>query len=284
MPDLDISAIAPLYDQWADSWWGGERDESYGLIFAPLLVGEGTLPETISTCRELVGPPTWCWDTNGWYELLGISWPYVDATVGQISKSYIAHGGQQDPRMTYVFKKLLDKRVRRSYHSVPLGSLYLDDEAVQRMLKDQARREAEKRGAQVDIEEVFKDWGLDVVQEGDTSDTVSEHTESDVEDLSSSESLPVAYWVHQAFGRGQEDHERVLGQWIEALLREAGKVHYVGNLCVGVHGITTLPDAYLDSTHTVPIAYLNESLDGDLGDLAALIIAQLTSLTQGETP
>lgn len=88
----------------------------------PRLWGSG--PPSFSTCVTLVRRHVVVWDANGYYRELGVA---HDATREQIRKAYQRKRGWRSPRLTYIFKQLLNPEVRRRYDATPLGQRFWDD-------------------------------------------------------------------------------------------------------------------------------------------------------------
>lgn len=205
-PDLDLSEIIPAYRNWL-----GDHESTAGINFVKSTVREeetyeetslgwgrtyahlqegyavrpsapsdddldayrvGNGPAECSTSRDLVlDRPVFAWDVNGYYRLLGIPFPYVNATSGVLSRSYVASGGQEDPRATYYLKQLLHKGIRAEYDAMLLGEEYLNDTYVQDAIKARAAVEASRRtaaGVYTKADDVLDDWGLKIIPDGDT--------------------------------------------------------------------------------------------------------------------
>lgn len=246
-PDLDLSSILEEYDeyltsvdQWGSSMYGDE----------PVLVGGHTSPGCFSTSRQ-VGPPRapFAWDTNGWYRSIGIPFPYTDASVAALSRSYIATGGQANARATYCLKRLLHRQTRDDYDRQPLGTLFMDDEMVQARIRELARQEMLRRrmaGEEgVTPERVMSEMGYDFLpEESDTAspfDTASTgRQDRRSQRLQDKAPWGYGYWMWRRtrwVGRVVEsDIERRMADWQILLVAEAAARGMTLTIGVGVVG------------------------------------------------
>lgn len=128
----------------------------------PRRVGDG--PAEASTCLALLSSPVVCWDVNGYYRDLGVHWK---ATRKQLRDAYVARGGPNSERLTYVFKQLLDVAVRREYDRTPLGEVFLDAYVSERVRRQACLRAAAKRarGEVADEEQELSDLGYVIEDE-----------------------------------------------------------------------------------------------------------------------
>jgi len=121
------------------------------------------------------------YDVNGYYRELGVYWR---ASKAELMRAYQEADGPNDPRLTYIFKQLLNKETRERYDATPLGQVFLD-EYVEDMLKERAIREAARRTregeAYVSPEDVLAQWGFDL-QESDVAADLIEGGEADDQD------------------------------------------------------------------------------------------------------
>ena len=101
--------------------------------------------------------PKVIWDVNGYYRSLGFGWPY-DPTKKQLRIAYQERNGQDDERLTYHFKQLLDPQIRAEYDAMPLGSRY-DDIYVKhenkKKLSDIAKEESVESGKLVTVQDLI---------------------------------------------------------------------------------------------------------------------------------
>ncbi len=94
----------------------------------PVIVDRG--PVEFSTGTALQPRPKGH-DAAGYYRELGVA---PDASRAELIAAYRARRGQDDPRLTYVLRQLLDRSVRARYDVAPAGS-WLDDYARQAVLR-----------------------------------------------------------------------------------------------------------------------------------------------------
>jgi hypothetical protein len=147
-------------------------------INSPILIGEN--PVCSSSKVLMTSGPQFCWDANGYYRELGVHWR---ASKGDLKRAYEDSNGQDSPRLTYIFKQLLNKETRALYDSTPLGEIFFDD-YVAEMLKERAVKEAARRSRTqyVSPEDVLSEWGFtlddndaaDLIADGETSDFPAE--------------------------------------------------------------------------------------------------------------
>lgn len=305
-PDLDLSDIMPAYREFlfgegtstaginhiratpeGDSWEPkpvGDEEAIPGYLYEgaiqrdplkPWRIGNG--PGSCSTSQEVVSArPAFAWDVNGWYRTIGVPFPYVDATSGVLSKSYVASGGQESARATYYLKRLLNKAVRGLYDTYPLGEVFLDDEYVQDELKAKAAAEASRRsreGSYTRPETVMDEWGYKIDPEStDVVDTV----DNAVQDGGSQEERPFepiewvySYWMWQT-RRNHLPSTDALEQWqghlVSALARGGHKVE----IAVGVAGKSPHPYTvgFFDE-HWVVFLHEDQAPSAELAERAA---------------
>lgn len=144
------------------------RDGIPGIVLrGPLAWSTST---TISTRRAVL-----CWDVNRYYRDLGVPWPYIDATRGDLRRAFLAADGPNDPRLTYVFTQLLDGPQKAAYDVMPLGSVFEDRYVYE---ERRTRRMRELAGQCVDADDTALSEMLDnegdVVEDGDHSAKESE--------------------------------------------------------------------------------------------------------------
>lgn len=264
-PEIDITDFEPIPEAvMRQPVSPPPRDE-------PWKVGNG--PETASSDRGLISAKrSFSWDVNGYYRLLGVPWPYVNATKGQLSKAYIAADGNKSHRKTYYLKQLLNAQTRRLYDDMPLGEPYLDDHYVQDALKAKAAAEAGKRtaaGVFTEADQVMDEWGLKMVDEDDAAAIDSakkdEHSKPRSPDFDPIE-WTFAYWLWRS---NEISRTGRLAQWqssVVASLSEAGaKVRFA----VGFLG--RQPHEYLiGKDGSTWIVYVNERLDPALYEQTAV--------------
>src|SRR5438067_12657373 len=93
-----------------------EEDQIYRATWGPVDI-------STQTCLERA----WdlIWDVNGYYRALGVQWPFKDGRK-DLRVAYHERGGPDDEYLTYVFKQLLQPKVRSDYDKSPLGSRFRD--------------------------------------------------------------------------------------------------------------------------------------------------------------
>lgn len=166
---LDLSKILPQYSigetlQPQDPVLPG--DGGGGLCFeqAPVHLGQGPLSWSTSTALVPVEPV--CHDVNGYYRELGVDWR---ASRRELAVAYMEAGGMGSHRLTYVFKQLLNIRIREEYDRMPAGSVFLDDYTdPQKRIKRKAQQEAARRvvrGEMVSADQILDDWGFEILPE-----------------------------------------------------------------------------------------------------------------------
>lgn len=211
----------------------------------PTRIGNG--PPTCSTRTTLVSArPTFSWDVNGWYRTIGVPWPYVRATSGVLSRSYVASGGQRSARATYYLRRLLNRPVRGAYDTWPLGEQFLDDEYVQDEMKARAQAEASRRsrgGSYTKASAVLDEWGYDLKEDDEgvvDNDLELVHDESTPEtDTFEPVEWTFSYWLWDTFGDGGTSR---LEQWQTALVSVLSRSGHHLDLAVGLCG--NMPDAF----------------------------------------
>lgn len=177
---LDLSALLPQYADYLPDVpvQAGPvlmEDAPDGRKYPfPTRLGDG--PVTWSCSRTLAVRRPVIYDVNGYYRELGVR---HDATRRELREAYQAKDGQSSPRLTYVFRQLLDPVVREAYDRSPLGQPFMDD-YVEDTVKRRAAREAQRRthqtGEFTSAEQVLGDWGYVLLDEdGDSEplDTVA---------------------------------------------------------------------------------------------------------------
>jgi hypothetical protein len=152
------------------------------------------------------------WDVNGYYQELGAS---VYASREELRRAYRRKKGWRSPRLTYIFKQLLDPTIRRLYDSMPFGQVFWD-----RYVEDIVRKEAAKQAAQL-RRAGFHEQADEVAD----YDSPFSHIEDDERIWKLSESAvtvdqqwPWSYYLWQS---DCEDTER-LAQWQTELVEAMG--------------------------------------------------------------
>lgn len=142
------------------------------LCFAvPTRLGQGPLAWSTSTTLVHVGRI--CHDVNGYYRDLGVEWT---ASRKELAQAYMAKHGMGSVRLTYVFKQLLNSKIREAYDRMPRGETFPDEYTDEQLrLERKARKVAARRriqGEAVSVEEVLDGWGYALLTE-DEVDSVS---------------------------------------------------------------------------------------------------------------
>lgn len=186
-----MSDLTDLYAQWSQDLLqvpedgGGDQSPALDPIVIP---GH---PLTCSTSTALQdATPAFSWDTNHWYRCLGVPWPYR-VHKARLARYYLAVGGQQSARATWVLKQLLNPVTRRAYDLTPLGGIYENDPIVQRVRKDrisQVKMEYLQRGEDISDDDAAAQLGLDFQENVDESSGIGQ-------DDDSAAYRPYSYWV-----------------------------------------------------------------------------------------
>lgn len=166
--DLDLTGILGQYGdvlptpETAEAMRQSQTPDAFAYDH-PVRLGLG--PDRWSTSMSLVPVERVCHDVNGYYRELGVDWR---ATRKELREAYVARDGQSSPRLTYVFKQLLDPLIREAYDRTPKGEVFLDD-YTEEDLRARAAREASERslrlGQPVTSDEVLDDWGYSVLDD-----------------------------------------------------------------------------------------------------------------------
>jgi len=170
--DLDVilAQYAPIRAPEPDRPVLLSEDPQDLLRFAvPVRLGRG--PLTWSSSTVLVVPERVCWDVNGYYQELGVHWR---ASRKELAQAYQDKAGQYSPRLTYIFKQLLNAKIREAYDRTPQDAMFLD-EYTDTELKQRAHRESGRRAAQGQLlspEEILDEWGYTLLSD-DEVDSVS---------------------------------------------------------------------------------------------------------------
>lgn len=212
----------------------------------PLRVGAG--PDQCSPSLRLQeARPLLAWDPNRYYRDLGISWPYVDATRGDLRRGFYAVHGHSSPWLTYCLSQLLNPQVRAEYDALPLGERYLDDKYVQEEMKAKAAAEASRRserGKDTHAEDVLDEWGY--VLRPEASDDLVAKEDDDTEDLDTDRSKRFDEDAHQGPGadwgysyylwRTHKRDSQMLSAWQSALISAPGAQEMLPAFAVGLLG------------------------------------------------
>lgn len=121
----------------------------------PELVGNG--PRRASTCLSVAlwqpQRPAFAWDPRRYYRDLGVPFPFVNATRGDLMRAFyeVQPNGPEDRWLTYCLKQLLDTDVRARYDALKQGEKWLDDDYVQDEFKAEIAEEARQRALKGDF-------------------------------------------------------------------------------------------------------------------------------------
>jgi hypothetical protein len=117
---------------------------------------EDLLASTSTALVRRRGGVVVCYDVKGYYAALGVP---ATATRQELGRAYLAAGGPQDHRLTYIFHKLLDRSFRARYDALKPGQTTLD-----RYDKDELLRRASLRAAQLNSERDFYISAIDILK------------------------------------------------------------------------------------------------------------------------
>jgi hypothetical protein len=116
-------------------------------------------PVDISTSVSL--EPAWdlIWDVNGYYRALGFEWPYRP-TKKELRLAYDRLNGQDNSYLTYVFKQLLNREIRKKYDRMPYGTTFRDRYVIEEEAKEMAKiaqEMSEEEGRIVTVDELVEE-------------------------------------------------------------------------------------------------------------------------------
>lgn len=264
-PPLDLSEITRQYELFREEApreeapvLPGDSDTAYCFAQAPVRLGVG--PDVWSTCTALVPVVPVCHDVNGYYRELGVDW---QATRKELAQAYMARGGMGSVRLTYVFKQLLNRKVREAYDKTPAGEVFLDDYTDEQVrLERKARSEAARRriqGETVSVETVLDEMGYFVLDEGEV-DRVSPI----VNDRGQHKKEPwkYSYYVWKTTSYSPVEGDR-LRMWQGLLSTAASLCGSAPRLAIG---ITALSDQsfMLGDVNGTPVVFFSETTVPDL--------------------
>jgi hypothetical protein len=224
-PDLDLDELLGDHAGWYRQFTSGGGSVFYVMApgpdetahsYAPdgrsiRRVGWG--PETCSSDMRLVPLPEIIWDVNGWYRELQV--PY-DATRRQLKVAYLRHGGPLSHRKTYVLRQLLQPATRRQYDLCPLGSLFMQDEAVIAMLKRKAAEMASRMTAAGDArtaDDVLEEMGFERVPTPDSDEGRARAEQMALEAARSPQEPAEQPWRYAWFRYDADSAEDVMAAW-----------------------------------------------------------------------
>lgn len=241
--DIDLSHIVSQYERRAIPGGLKESSEDHTPVVAPsedhtktpMAIPRG--PLRASTSRVLASlRPTHAWDPNRYYRSLGVSWPYVHATRGDLRIAYLDSGGPDDRWLTNCMRQLLN--FREEYDALPLGERYLNDPYVQDELKRQAADIAAQRSAEghyTTAREVLDEQGYEFHPDAEVDEESPEEVIDEDHLKRQDEPTVGGRWQYGFYVWGVYDwDDDLLREWQAELLRGIdGRVPY---LAVGLMG------------------------------------------------
>jgi hypothetical protein len=256
---LDLFGILPQYKLFAPAT--PERsmvpdDQDSGLCFqVPVRRGMG--PDLWSTSTALVPVQRICHDVNGYYRELGVNWR---ATRRELAVAYMARNGMASSRLTYIFKQLLNPKVREAYDRTGPGGEFLDD-YTQTDLKRRASDEAVRRstlGQTASADDIMDEWGYVTVPE-DGIDSVSPMGK----DRGQRRNGPWNYSYYAWKTSGYLQNEERLQQWQELLSMAAARQRVAPVLAIGLTAMSDRP-FMLEDINGKPVVFFPEESQPDL--------------------
>lgn len=199
----------------------------------PYQLGGG--PAEWSTCMALVPFELTVHDVNGYYRELGV---HHKATRRELMDAYVARDGQSSPRLTYVFKQLLNPKTRDAYDRMPQGETFLDEYTV-----DELRRRASaessrlaRQGEIKNVEQVLDSWGYEVLE--DDLDNVKALGKD------STQSKQRDPWGYSYYGYRTAQgwvNDELPRAWQEHLSRAAARKGVSPRIAIGLVGLSDHP-------------------------------------------
>jgi hypothetical protein len=253
----------------------------------PLLFGYG--PAAFSTCTDLVPPPRYYADVNGYYRGLGVG-PH--ATRREMRDAFLARDGHRSRWLTYAMAQLLDLNepgTRDAYdRCLPwqrFDDRYLREEERRRVKRrlGQARQQAGGDAAKLDalLARLAED-GFEVLPEGGewgTEESLAAQDKAEVDQLIRwGLYFPYAHYLWRSAGG---DEVRLL-RWQRLLVSEAARLGLVVTLAVGYLG--RQPHPYVVArVGLLDVVFLHEDHDPTPGHAAGAIRALVESRHTTET-
>lgn len=255
---------------------GFPLDRPPGFLFhSPLSPHRAARPGVLtrSTSQELVPWPLVVWDVNGYYHALGVGFL---ATRRQLLLAYLAKGGQENERLTYVFAQLLNPRIRRRYDACPLGSFFMDKyiaeeiEARARVIA-LARRVSEA----VTVDDVLREWGFDDEkmnaeggEEGVDIPTNPRNDEGVAEE--EHDTWPYTFYLWRSISLSHADQVSVMREWQEHLVEACQQRGVKTSFGVGLMKASVAPSRTLSlSLEDVTVLFI---ADDEIHDIPRLAI------------
>jgi hypothetical protein len=215
----------------------------------PTRLGRG--PLSWSTCTALLRVEKPCWDVNGYYRELGVDWR---ATRKELREAYAALDGQSSTRLTYVFKQLLNPKVREAYDRMPKGSTFLDaytDEQLKRRAHEESGRRA-AQGQLISPEQVLDEWGYAVLGD-DEVDSVSPIGKDQI----NHEAEPWEYSFYAWKTSSYLPDESRLRRWQELLSTAATRYGVRPEMIIGATALSDQP-FMLENVNGSPVVFFSE--------------------------
>jgi hypothetical protein len=225
----------------------------------PTKLGRG--PLAWSTSTVLAVPERVCWDVNGYYQELGVHWR---ATRKELMRAYWAKHGQRSPRLTYVFKQLLNTKTRKAYDRMKRGEVFLDA-YTDAELKQKAHRESGRRAAEgqlISPEQILDEWGYAVLGE-DEVDSVSPIGKDQI----NHEAEPWEYSFYAWKTSSYLPDESRLRRWQELLSTAATRYGVRPEMIIGATALSDQP-FMLENVNGSPVVFFSEDtpLESSIAD------------------
>lgn len=250
------------------STWTGTATTNFNLAYRPMVDPmvdhgpevRGSGPLVASSSRALARRPLIIWDVNCYYRDLGIRFPYRP-TRSEIRQAWFAkdpgarYGRPRNARLIFVFRQLLDDRVRDAYDNCPHGEVFLDDYVralIRRKAVEEAHRRARLAGFNVvddaelvaDFERsVYSEMGFDVdhEEEDDTPSEALDATPPPAQDVARPATFGFAYFVWRIHAIGLSDQP--LSEWQSMVGSALAERSITTRFAVGLHH--RMPQSYL---------------------------------------
>ncbi len=248
-----------------------------GFCFSREPVRKGAGPDVWSTSTALVPVEFVCADVNGYYRELGVDWR---ATRKELAVAYMAVGGMGSPRLTYVFKQLLNPKVREEYDKTRAGEPFFDDYTVEE-LKRRAADEAGRRslmGQTISVDEIIDEWGY-VSFADDEVDSVSPMRE----DRYQRPELPWTYSYYAWKTTSYLQDEKLLRQWQELLSTAASRCGVAPQLALGLTAVSDQP-FMMKHVGNKPVVFFTEGAVPDISIAEKVVEHLLRTPSDPQSP
>ncbi|MEV7675160.1 hypothetical protein [Streptomyces sp. NPDC088752] len=180
-----------------------------------------------------------CHDVNGYYRALGVS---PGATRRQLMAAYVARDGQNDARLTYAFRQLLNNRTRARYDATPLGQLFPDRYVRDELLRRASLRAAAENaayGTRKTPADILKSHGIAPAESDDEfldSRSPGRFSDDGTKDRQPSPSSPATWSYSYLLLASTCDDTSRMAQWQEGLAQVLDPKECPA-FAVGFHGI-----------------------------------------------